>query len=211
MSHSEFWNQLFSHRVTVVGDCLEFTGAKDPKGYGRVGYQKKTYLAHRLSYLAQLGELPQDKMVCHSCDNPSCIKPEHLFLGSNDDNMLDMLGKGRQQKQWGEGHSQVRLTRQQVLAIRMDERIHRLIADEYGISLPTVANIKARRIWKNLESAAVSMGYAKGERNGFSKLTAEQVREIRADTRTQQQIADQYGVARTTIGAIKRGKNWPGV
>lgn len=211
MSHSEFWNQLFSHRVAVVGDCLEFTGAKDPKGYGRVGYQKKTYLAHRLSYLAQFGELPQEKMVCHSCDNPSCIKPEHLFLGTNDDNMLDMLGKGRQQKRRGEDHSQARLSNEQVLAIRMDDRIYRLIAEDYGISMPTIANIKAKRIWKNLESEVVSIGYAKGERSGSARLTTAQVIEIKADTRTHQQIADHYGVARTTIGAIKRGKNWPGV
>jgi len=76
-------------------DCWEWVGAQKPRGYGNLRFQKTYYLAHRFSYGIYKGDVPEDKLVCHTCDNPSCVNPNHLFLGTAKDNTQDMIEKGR--------------------------------------------------------------------------------------------------------------------
>lgn len=209
--HSEQWTKLFGHRTKRNGECIEFVGAKDKKGYGRVWHGSKVRLAHRVSFELSRVDATEGLMVCHHCDNPACINPAHLFLGEHADNTSDMLVKGRSQKQWGAGHSQVKLTEDQVVAIRLDDRPYLAIAADYGISRSSVGNIKSGHAWGRLKSEVVANGYAKGSRVATAKLSEDLVRQIRSDTRSQQQIADDFGVARTTVGRIKRGETWGGV
>lgn len=75
--------------------CWIWTGSKNSKGYGRVRIDKKEYMAHRISYNIYLGEIPYGLFICHKCDNPSCVNPEHLFTGTARDNTQDMLSKNR--------------------------------------------------------------------------------------------------------------------
>lgn len=82
-------------KTVQVNDCLVFTGSKNHLGYGYIGYKGKVVKAHRLSYLLHKGELLDELLVLHSCDNPSCINPEHLFIGTHHDNTIDMVKKGR--------------------------------------------------------------------------------------------------------------------
>jgi len=77
-----------------IGGCWIWTGAKHPDGYGSIKYKNQPWKVHRLSYLVYKGEIAES-LVLHSCDNPSCINPEHLFLGTASDNMKDMVSKGR--------------------------------------------------------------------------------------------------------------------
>jgi hypothetical protein len=77
-------------------ECWNWIGAKKDNGYGVIGLGKKLIRAPRLSYTIAYGEIPEGKFICHRCDNPSCVNPKHLFLGTNQDNMNDMCDKGRQ-------------------------------------------------------------------------------------------------------------------
>lgn len=88
------WVKAFHDRVRDDGACLVYTMARDPAGYGRMRWKDKTVLAHRLSYELANETTPGLLHVCHACDNPACVFPPHLWLGTDADNLADM-GKGR--------------------------------------------------------------------------------------------------------------------
>lgn len=83
--------------VDKSGDCWVWTGARNKAGYGRFGQGGDTRMvyAHRASYELHYGPVPTGMFVCHTCDNPSCVRPDHLFVGTRGDNMRDAHQKGR--------------------------------------------------------------------------------------------------------------------
>ncbi len=81
--------------------CLEWTKTADRKGYGIAAIDRKRWAAHRASYYLSFGPIPDGKFVCHRCDNPKCIEPSHLFLGSPIENTRDMQAKGRERRRRG--------------------------------------------------------------------------------------------------------------
>ncbi len=87
-----FWQQV---AIIPEHSCWEWLGAKSPKGYGTFGANRKHFQAHRFSWQIHFGPIPDGLLVCHKCDNPSCVRPEHLFLGTALDNTRDMINKGR--------------------------------------------------------------------------------------------------------------------
>jgi hypothetical protein len=113
---------------------------------------RKKYAAHRVSYEMANGLIPDDLQVCHHCDNPSCVNPDHLFLGTNSDNVADCISKGRQTR--GSSHPVAKLTEQQVLDIRTKYAsglfLQREIAAEYGITQDNVSYIIHRKTWKHI-------------------------------------------------------------
>lgn len=84
-----------SRLLETTSGCLEWTGSRNADGYGSATRGRSSALAHRLAWELAYGPIPQGRLVCHRCDNPPCCNPEHLFLGTQSDNMRDMAAKGR--------------------------------------------------------------------------------------------------------------------
>lgn len=90
------WYLVFDGKTTKSGECFTYTGRCKSKGYGVIGYLGKRWAAHRLSYtLAKHPIQSSEQLVMHSCDNPPCINPAHLSLGTHHENMQDMMRKNR--------------------------------------------------------------------------------------------------------------------
>lgn len=140
-----------------VGDCWIWDATVDSWGYGITDFKRERWKAHRLFYTWFRGPIPDGMLVCHKCDTPSCVNPDHLFLGTPKDNMDDMLAKGRgnpdAQFKRGEQNSRTILTPDKVLKIREDYaagRKQKEIAGELGISHKTVCSIVTRRNWAHI-------------------------------------------------------------
>lgn len=86
----------FWAKVDKTDGCWLWTGSRDHKGYGRLNVDRKPVAAHRLLILLTTGEMPAaGQVVCHHCDTPACVRPDHLFVGTQSDNIRDMYAKGR--------------------------------------------------------------------------------------------------------------------
>ena len=130
--------------------CLLWNKCVDPQGYGVAWYMGKKTMAHRAAWLKANGPIPEGLCVLHRCDNPTCVNPNHLFLGTRGQNNADRAAKKRNADISGEKHPSAKLTEKQVLAIREDTRPHRVLADIYGVDASSISNIKRRRNWAHI-------------------------------------------------------------
>ena len=155
-----------SHTMQADSGCVQWTAAKNRKGYGFVGVGGKLRIASRVAWELARGEIPQGMCVLHHCDNPPCVNPDHLFLGTKADNGADMVAKGRQargdrhgsrlhpeSRQRGSGHVRAKLTEADVLKILADKRPKRIVAKEYGVSHHSVHLIRHRKTWRHVTEA----------------------------------------------------------
>ena len=152
---SRFWSHV--DKSAEPGGCWIWTGALNAAGYGRVYWEKTRHnIAHRVAYQIALGAIPKGMFVLHRCDNPRCVNPDHLFLGTHQDNMKDMRAKGRSSNagsKRGEANFASKLSREMV------ERIRFLYSSKFsvmeisrktGVPYSNVWRIVHRKSWKHI-------------------------------------------------------------
>lgn len=138
-------------KVSKTDGCWLYTGGKGRNGYGLFYIHDRTVPAHKVAFELCCGPVPDGLFVCHSCDTPSCVRPDHLFLGTPKQNSEDMVQKGRHKGQEpGEGHKLSKLTEADVLLIRSDPRGPSDLAAQFGVSAPTICDIRSRRSWRHI-------------------------------------------------------------
>lgn len=143
---------LFICSRLAASGCWEWVGSKDGRGYGVFCRGNKTCRAHRISYEAYKGKIPADMVICHSCDNPSCINPDHLRVGTMKENMADREARGRRDVK-GEQIGTSKLTESDVREIRSSSLSLAAISEKYGIDKSNAWLVKTGRSWKHVGSA----------------------------------------------------------
>lgn len=176
--------------VSKTEGCWLWTKAVSEQGYGKWVINRKTVVAHRYIWELTNGRIPDNLFVCHKCDVRSCVRPDHLFLGTHKDNMRDMREKGRAAS--GDANA----------ARKYPERLCRGKAHHFS---------KTVRYGDDSPSRLYPERLARGEANNKAKLTAAQVLEIRslfAPPMTYNSIGRKYGVNGWMISSIIKGKSW---
>lgn len=141
-------------------DCWLYLGRHEKKGYGVIDIGDKSYLAHRVSYETHIGPIPNGLCVCHSCDNPTCINPEHLWLGTSYQNIQDAKQKGHFKNiHDGELNGRAKLTSSDVMTIR-DLRSKGMklssLAEKFNVAASTIGYVIYGGTWKCLEAKNVN-------------------------------------------------------
>lgn len=216
---ASFWGmpdeQKFSMRYKIMPNgCWEWTGSRDQDGYGafKSSFMGQTYRrAHRFSWAYHNNQIiPKGMFVCHECDNPCCVNPNHLWLGTPEENTIDMINKGRRRSDIGERSAQAILKEEQVIKILLDARPYSVIAHEYGVHTQTIASIKNRDSWKHLDVPSVKNPKPTqfNKRGKGSKLTENQVIEILKSDLPGKSLAEQFGVSPQMITNIRKRRVW---
>jgi hypothetical protein len=150
--------ERFWAKVSKSDGCWLWTGSRNDRGYGNFNNNGRTVQAHRLSYELAMGPIPKGMNVCHRCDSPGCVNPDHLFLGTHLDNMRDRDAKGRRVAPRGEANGFAKLTEAQVIEIRERYIPYKVslprLAREYGVHHSTIYDIVRGVTWTRIEGAA---------------------------------------------------------
>jgi hypothetical protein len=150
-----FWSKI---EKSNDNSCWLWMASTDSLGYGGMNWKGKRQKAHRIMWILTYGEIPNNLEVCHSCDNPPCVNPKHLWLGTHQDNMDDMNKKGRRTAARGERSGNHKLTQLQVDEIRKRYRRNanrnkigegaEILAKEFGVSSRQILQIVNHKFWK---------------------------------------------------------------
>jgi hypothetical protein len=149
--------KLLKNSIASESGCRLWVKPVDDQGYGHIGINGKIDRAHRASYREFVGEIPTGMFVCHRCDVRHCINPEHLFLGSNQENIADMVSKGR--NALGERNHKAKLTEADVKMVRhlysAERKTYRAIGELYGVTEQAVYAIIRGKNWKHVDHGRV--------------------------------------------------------
>ena len=214
-----FWSKVDKDGPTqphMTTPCWVWTGGKCGDGYGSFRLGMGMLKAHRISWVLSHGQIPHDESshglcVCHRCDVKTCCRPDHIFLGTHNDNMADMVNKGRGKHVCGDEH----------FSRKHPERLAR--GDRNGSHTHPERVARGERHGSHTHPERLSRGashfsrlhperMARGDKNGCSKLNTAQIIEIRSIYKTggtsHRQLAAQFGVSHTVIGGIIKFKAW---
>ncbi len=162
MTRAKSPEERFWPRVKRGDGCWEWQGQRDMKGYAVINIRRAVGRhvpmgAHRLSWQLAYGDIPPGLEVCHRCDNPLCVRPDHLFLGTHRENMADMRAKGRQSNGdgccRGERHGMSKLTEANVREILVSAERGTALAARFGVTPTMVCAIRRRRSWRHITCA----------------------------------------------------------
>lgn len=139
-------------------ECWLWLGHTHCKGHGQIYYMGRAHYAHRVAWILSIGEIPHGLFVLHACDNPPCVNPSHLFLGTQQNNVADMVAKGRmaygeKRARKGENNGGAKLKEADVLQIReraAKGELLRLLADDFAVTEQCIWLIKERVNWKHI-------------------------------------------------------------
>lgn len=136
--------------------CWPWTGEKNVGGYGIISVRGKRQLAHRVSFSLHVGPITNGMHVCHHCDNPCCVRPDHLFMGTRTDNMRDMVSKGRHAVRRGVDNPASKLNPEAVQEIRALSRAEGAkqtvssLARKYGVSRRAIRFVISGESWRGV-------------------------------------------------------------
>jgi hypothetical protein len=142
--------ERFEEKVELIpfSECHYWTGSIAPNGYGQFDVGGKTKLAHRVAYEIYIGPIPDGLNVCHTCDIRDCVNPRHFFAGSQQDNIDDMVNKGRACN--GSKQGGAILTEADVVQIRNLNLTQKVMAKVYGVAQSSISNVIIRKTWKHI-------------------------------------------------------------
>ena len=148
-----FWRKVAKGQPN---ECWEWLGGKRTNGYGQIqegGKGSGTLSAHRTSYSIHFGKIPKGLVVMHKCDNPSCVNPNHLMLGTHKANILDMINKGRRVvvAPLGTENGKAVLDEEKVRFIRQSKDRHTVVARQLGVSPNAVRGVRIGRTWSHVK------------------------------------------------------------
>lgn len=157
--YNSFIEAYLDQVITNGLSCWEWTGSKNPAGYGLVFYKNEIMFIHRFSYMHFVGEIEEGNFICHHCDNPICSNPKHLFQGTNQDNIQDCIRKGRFKrapdllKAKGSKVAGSKLTEAQVFEIKKmikEGKNNTEIAGLFNVTHGNISSIRLGKTWKHV-------------------------------------------------------------
>lgn len=184
-------------------ECWEYKAGKNQQGYGQLWYDDKNMRAHIVAYMLAYGEIPNGMCVLHHCDRPSCCNPNHLFLGTQQDNVKDMLNKGR-----GKYLANYDIAEDIRNIYNIGGITQKELSNEFGISQGEINCILQNKQWKDKE---YKIGNKHLENLRTAKLTWEKVNEIRQRGNKGEKaskLAKEFDVSFSTINRILKNKIW---
>ncbi len=215
-----FWEKV---QKKGLNECWPWLGYRNALGYGqmRIGSMKDGTRcirnANRISLEIVLGEeIPEDSVVCHTCDNPECVNPRHLFLGSHNDNVQDRVRKNRSAK--GEGNGRSKLTesdvREIVARMRRGDPVT-FIAKDYDVNSKVIWQIREGKTWVQVTGGVPTKSermFRGGELASAAKMSDAKALEIRAEYAaggiTHRELAKKHGVSKTSIADLLSGRTF---
>lgn len=215
-------DRFWAH-VDKTDTCWLWTASFASHGYGQIMVGGRMQRAHRVSWMVTHGEIPPGLRVLHRCDNPPCCNPDHLFLGTQRENVADMLNKGREAR--GERCGAAKLTSGQVAEIKVLLATHamspRSIAAKFGVSRGAIDHISYGSTWVHIAAPLVVasdhkpdwqiVSVPRGEGHHRAKLTEHLVREARRRHAGGESVASLsclFDVSKETIREAVTRKSW---
>lgn len=148
---------LSGNSAPASSGCVEWTGRRNPGGYGVFSLNGTQWKAHRAAYFVAHGDVPSGQFVCHSCDNPKCISAGHLWAGTAAQNNADKVRKGRHAKgvqhgvyTRGEKNHLAKLNEEKVRAIRASGLSGVSLSAMYGVSPGVISEVRSRKLWRHV-------------------------------------------------------------